>query len=186
MGRLPNRCALSGYLIPPPLPGGPWHKTEPEEQILMLKSSKPNSRSAPLRVNSKFHPKLGVRADPTHTHALLVLDTAHVAELSLSAPQQGYGKPQDESAHRSGRLRSPTPPTLRPLLCRSLCSPRSARQGASAVNSRVQPVTRAPQAPQTRCRTLSRYPAPSAGASGFLHPACALAGSDHRGLSQCV
>lgn len=78
----------------------------------MRKSSKPNSHSAPLRVSPKFHPKLGVRADPTHTHALLVLDTAHVAELSLSAPQQGYGKPQDESAHRSGRPRSSTPTTL--------------------------------------------------------------------------
>lgn len=152
-------------------------------QILMLKSSKPKL-SAPLQANPKFHAKLVIRADPAHAHALLTQDTARVAALSLSAPQQGYVEPRLESAHRSGRPRSWILPTLRQLPGRLLCALRSARQGASAVNSRVKPVTRAPQAPQTRCRTLSRFPAPSAGAYGFLLPVCVLAGSDHRSLNQ--
>ena len=109
--------------ISAPPPGDPCTRQNPEGQILVLKSSKPNSHSAPLRVNPKFHPKLGVRVDPAHAHALLSLDTARISELSLSAPQQGYGEPPDESAHRSGKPRSSTLPTLRQLSGRSLCDP---------------------------------------------------------------
>lgn len=93
----------------------------------MLKSSKPNSPSAPLPVNPKFHPNLGLRADPTHTHALLALDTAGVAALVSECPAAGVrGAPPAENAHRSERPRSSTPPILRQLPGRSLCASRSA------------------------------------------------------------
>lgn len=146
---------------------GPRHKTEPEGQILMLKSSKPNSPSAPLPVNPKFHPNLGLRADPTHTHALLALDTAGVAALVSECPAAGVrGAPRprmltDLGGHAPRLRQSCASSRAAPSALRA---PRSASQGASAVNSRVQPVTRAPQAPQTGCHTLSSYPAPSAGA----------------------
>lgn len=149
----------------------------------MLKSSKPKlsvssgQPQVPPKARNQSRPCPRPRsANPRHC--------PRRCALSLSAPHQGSGEPRLESAHRSERPRSWILPTLRQLPGRLLCALHSARQGASAVNSRVKPVTRAPQAPQTRCRTLSRYPAPSAGACGFLLPVCALAGSDHRSLKQ--
>lgn len=65
---------------------------------------------------------------------------------------------------------------------RSLPAP-PAKPLLRSTHSRVQPVTRAPQAPQTRCRTRSKHLAPSAGPYGFLRPARAPAGADHRTIS---
>lgn len=93
---------------------------------------------------------------------------ASVTALAPSAPQLRYRSPgTGVLTAQEGDSRG---------LCQSCASslplaPRSARQeGASAVNSRVQPVTRAPQAPQIRCFTLSRLLAPSADPCGFLLP----------------
>ncbi|KAM7322967.1 hypothetical protein ACRRTK_018472 [Alexandromys fortis] len=157
------------------------HGTNPDVQIF----SKPNLgpctqrlfRSTPSSTQSSGLKRTLPTPTPRKPRTAARFSHCAVSECPATGVRGAPGHgclPLREATLRNSANPAPAPGPL------AACS---ARRGASTVNSRVQPVTRAPQAPRTPCHMLCGNLAPSAGAYGFLHPACALTGADHRDVS---